>query len=221
MLVDGAEVDGKECSSCSQIKEISKFHKGKCAGEKTSWCKECTRDYAHSYYLLNKDRYAEYSAKRRREKPEEIRASRKKWVKNNPGKVIDGVRRYQRKKDSLLEAMSNAELTELEMVFGKSCSLSGETDEVHLDHWVAVSTLKGGTTPGNIYPLSKALNSSKKDANPFEWIKSRPDINPLKFDSLVRYLAQKNNMTVEEFTTYTNLCYRGVSLAEEDVGGVA
>jgi hypothetical protein len=101
--------------------------------------------------------------------------------------------------------------------FEGKCALSGKTEDLELDHFVplswaevAVSLGIGGNTYKNSLPLHTILNKSKSSENPFEWIskaKERHSIDDLLWSKAVEYMANKNNMTVEEYKNKVNECH--------------
>lgn len=93
--------------------------------------------------------------------------------------------------------------------FDSKCALSGDSN-IHLDHVIPLKVGRGGTVYGNIIPLSYKLNSSKQDKNIFEWFKSTKNENNLseeKFNDLIAYLAECNNMSVKEYKEYVCWCH--------------
>lgn len=56
---------------------------------------------------------------------------------------------------------------------------------------------------------------SKGNKNPFEWIKTREDIDLEKWDKSVGYLAKLNNMTREEFEKYVYWCFENPNEIEK------
>lgn len=106
--------------------------------------------------------------------------------------------------------------------FNGACALTGESDDIHLEHFIPISTSHGGTYEGNVYPLIEELNISKNGANPFEWIQL-PDINERipadRWNTLVLYLAENNGLTAEEFREFVCWCFdnpRTPAQAERD-----
>lgn len=86
-----------------------------------------------------------------------------------------------------------------------SCALTGEKD-YSIDHFIAISTGHGGSYLENYMPLSKSLNSSKNDKNPFNWIMFRGIDKGLLGLEVVR-LSQLNRITVEEYRQFVYWCY--------------
>ncbi|MED3182042.1 hypothetical protein P4305_18730 [Bacillus thuringiensis] len=89
------------------------------------------------------------------------------------------------------------------------CALTGDMDDIHLDHFIPLSWGHGGTVIENMIPLNGTLNLSKSDRNPFEWIK-REDIREIvdmaKWYETIEYLAKLNGMTAKEYEEYVYWC---------------
>lgn len=91
--------------------------------------------------------------------------------------------------------------------FGYRCLFTG-TYEISLEHFIPQSIGHGGTMRGNVYPLSKSLNSSKGDTNPFIWAhNNRHHIEYDKFLQIVEYLAEQLSLSPEEFKDYVFWCF--------------
>jgi hypothetical protein len=91
---------------------------------------------------------------------------------------------------------------------GYNCILSGEKNVV-TEHLIPLSWGTGfGDTYGNIVFMSKALNSSKHNKNVFEWIKTQPQEYQDRFyNVLVPMMAERNDMTTEQYEEFVNNCY--------------
>lgn len=92
--------------------------------------------------------------------------------------------------------------------FNSRCSLTKSIDIV-CEHFIPVSWGHGGTYEGNIYLLNFALNLSKGNTNPFEWIKRKDVKNKIsmsRWDKLIKYLSSKNKLTVPEFKEFVTWC---------------
>jgi hypothetical protein len=103
-------------------------------------------------------------------------------------------------------------------VFGGRCALTGESD-IGSDHALALSR-GGGTSVGNMFPLSKKLNSSKGTQNIFEWYE-RPEINVQiddeRFEALIEYLASAYGLTPKEYEAFYNESYANGREAKRDL----
>ncbi len=149
------------------------------------------RERRKGYYQRNKTYYA-------------------KWRSENKEKIAAWTARRRARKRGLPDDLTSEEFEGIKEIFGGNCALSGKADEVTIDHFIPLKTGKGGTIKENVIPLSISLNSSKKDSNPFEWIKTREDISNEKFDNVVKYLADLNGMTVGQYKEYVYKCFEGV-----------
>ena len=87
------------------------------------------------------------------------------------------------------------------------CILSGATENLHLEHFIPVSWGHGGTTFENCYYMEDSLNYDKYTKNPFEWIHTQPKEYQHRFHGiLIPMFAERNRMSVEEFTDYIYEC---------------
>jgi hypothetical protein len=89
------------------------------------------------------------------------------------------------------------------------CALTGEGN-IHCDHVIPLRTGRGGTVYGNVIPLRADLNHSKRNSDIFEWFEAnrqRFKLPQNRFDDLVKWLADANRMTIEEYRTYVEYCH--------------
>jgi hypothetical protein len=125
-----------------------------------------------------------------------------------------------KRKNRLLfnNSLTNQEKQLVRKDFDGYCALSGNSENVHIDHFVPLSWGKaaadlgiGGTNYKNMLPLNATLNKSKSSENPFEWIEKaqeRHSIDMARWEKAIKYLAGKNNMTVVEFENRVNECHK-------------
>jgi hypothetical protein len=102
--------------------------------------------------------------------------------------------------------------------FNGKCALSEREENVEFDHFVPINWTEvalefgiGGNTYENLLPLNTVLNTSKCSHNPFTWIikaKQVYEIDELKWDKAVKYIAFKNNMSVDEYQYKVNECHK-------------
>lgn len=146
-------------------------------------------------YDLNRDEKIAYSSQYAKDNPEIVRAA--------------GIRRAARKK-GLPDTLTSAEITKIKEHFDNRCSLSEEKQNIQLDHVIPISIGHGGTTYANIIPLKSNLNNSKHQNHIFEWFdnnKDRYGLSQNKFNNLIEYLAEINNMTTKEYRMYIDWCH--------------
>lgn len=119
-------------------------------------------------------------------------------------------RYYRYKRKSLLRgSIGDVSMIDYETVltrFNSSCALTGSKD-IHMDHFIPISTGYGYSDNRNIIPLDAKLNLSKQAKNPFEWIKTRDDIDVNKFNEVVRYLANLNGLSLTEYEAHVYNCF--------------
>lgn len=159
------------------------------------------REKGKLYYNANRQKIIKRVTDYRVERPEISRASiqRRKSRKRHLPFVID----------------SQHMVSEFKEVFNNVCALAGTNVKLHIEHYIPLAIGHGGTYVGNIYPLEATLNCSKKDTNPFEWIRTRPDIDANRFDAVVAYLADLNGLTTGEYRQFVDWCYANPRTIDE------
>lgn len=161
---------------------------------------------------------------------------RREYRANNPAPVFIGrklatrmanQRRIAREKQ-LPNTLTTKETKEILSRFKNTCVLT-KADNYHLDHVIPISTGHGGTIYGNIIPLRADLNISKSNRNIFDWFadnKERFNLEQRRFEELIAYLADINDMTTKEYEKYVRWCHDNPRTideikAEEDDDGAS
>lgn len=171
--------------------------------------KERFQKYAKEYYVENKEHNREYNENYRKLNKEYYTVYKRNWRRNNPEKDVLISQRRRARKISLIDDLTKDEL-EFTLDYFGGCALTGDTEGLHLDHVVAISTGNGGTTLGNMIPLRADLNISKSDNNIFEWFKAnrqRFKLSQTRFDNLITWLSEVNGMTTEEYRSFVYMCH--------------
>ncbi|MCC1486757.1 hypothetical protein LB312_05720 [Bacillus tropicus] len=186
------------------------------------------------HYLENKEKYAErwkeyyeenkeYLLERKKEyyyeNWEQQRELNKNWFKDNPERA-QVIRMRRRTREALLpDDITSEQVEEVKEFFG-GCALTGDAEDIHLDHVIPLATGRGGAICGNIIPLKSSLNESKCDKNIFEWFeqsKIKWNLSQKKFDTLIKYLAEQNGISVEEYKDYVYWCHENPIQIDIDV----
>jgi hypothetical protein len=219
---DDGEIIAKRCSKCEEIKLLDSFALSKKGlGGRRHECCVCKA----AYRKITREQDAETSRKWReenkehklnsdrewRDKNREKRAEAdRKWYQSNPDKVVLKEQRRRARKAMLPDDFTVKQMFETMSIFGNGCALTNQEDEIQWDHVIPLATGHGGTTFGNMIPLCAGLNKSKSDANIFEWFESnkkRKKLSRKRFDRLIKWLAEVNGMTVEEYRAYVYECH--------------
>lgn len=234
--VNDKEVAMKQCSKCNELIALENYRAGRGAGGRKSICIDCEKKWHKEYrttqkkvvskrkkvayrkkravyiekarmvYLLNPTKIKERSRKYYANNSDKFKENNKIWRKNNPNKVNVYRLNHEAKKRELPNTLTEKEYQSILNYFSNQCSLSGEKENLHKDHFVCLDTGHCGTYIGNIIPLNANLNMSKNSINPFKWIKRYPEYQK-RFDKVVRYLAKQNNLTTQEFKDFVYWCY--------------
>jgi|SRR5699024_111985 len=176
----------KYCRKCSTNKSREDFYKNRASKDGlSSYCKSCMRSY------------------------------RKKWEEDKPYYSTLTNQNSRAKKVGLPATWTYEELTET-LDYFKGCALTGDTENVSWDHVIPLNASYGGTTSKNMIPIRNDLNASKGFNNLISWHRWAVDIyglNPQKLDELLKYLADKNEMSIKEYRSYID--YDSSHLYEE------
>lgn len=232
----------KKCSKCKKTKELSEFNKNKYSKDGLqSSCRECRKKAQAKYrrsdsgkakikehYQANiveerkrmrnrkfDEKYRDYQRNYRERNKEKIRQSKRNWDKKNVTfHKIRNHNYFAEKKGLKVEWNEDAYEKMLDK-FGRKCCLSNETENLNVDHFIAIETGHGGTYQGNMIPLSEKLNQSKSNKNPFEWIKEQTFNVKENFNNVVKELAELNGLDVIEFKSFVYWCYENKRSEEQ------
>lgn len=224
----------KKCTRCLNEKSLNEFTKNKNSKDGLDLnCKEC-RKYLRKRYResevgkqaihkqywdnIEKERergrkksgtpeYLAYQKNYREKNKDIIREQKRKW--NKEREVYYKVRNHVKfaKDKGLFNEWDEERYLKLMEKHGDKCCLTGETDGIQIDHFVAIDTGHCGTYEGNMIPLTRNLNSSKSNKNPFVWIGKQAEEVQLEFEKVVKVLAEENGLTPNDFRGFVNWCY--------------
>jgi hypothetical protein len=206
----------KQC--CKSYKEKNRDRLSKYYKRRNEEKREVRRSQNREYYRMNKDRIIEKSKKYYKENEKEVKAYVKDWYDRNRAEISKRKKKYneenphirksirQRYKARRYSLPQNLTTNQTKQLLSIGCILTGEKNDLHLDHFIPLSWGHGGTTFENMIPLSAELNISKNNRNPFEWIKTRNDIDISRWNAAIEHLARLNGMTAKEFEEYVYWC---------------
>jgi hypothetical protein len=170
-------------------------------------------EYSKEYRRLNKEKIKAYYVANK----DKIVLKNKKWRKENPETFKRLKLNRTARKQTLPNTLTDEQLNEIMNHFGHSCALTGVKDVIQLDHVIPLSIGHGGTIKGNIVPLESKLNKSKNASNIFEWFNQnseRLSLDEIKFNGMVNYLAECNDMTVDQYREYVDWCFANPNIIE-------
>lgn len=117
----------------------------------------------------------------------------------------------------LIKYLSKSEIKRLKSE--ATCALTGVSENLTLDHFIPLNWGHGGTYHGNIYFVTRKLNGSKRNENPFEWIRFASDryeeIDLKLWRKLVEKLATLNKLSIPEFKDYVYWCEENKRTSQE------
>jgi hypothetical protein len=229
---EGEAKTAKVCTKCEIVKPLEDYTVNKKGtGGRNAVCKACYKGYyeankekiidnsrknydkekkkesIYKYRESNTGKYREWQMKAGKKYYHNHKEERSKaheiWRKNNP-EFIKKNQLNWRATQKALPAGLNMEIYE---ELKKSVCFFTGSEDTNVDHFIAVSTGHGGSYKGNLVPITKEINSSKHNKNPFEWISEQDYVSEDKFVELVKNLAQENSLTYEEYKAFVNWCY--------------
>jgi hypothetical protein len=230
---EDGDVVAKVCKECKIPKVLNDFAKQKsCIGGVRAKCKMCSADDHRNYYMKNSERNKNYMRRwyqdNRAWKSEYNRVYsenndyyseyHRNWRISNPDKMSINSHKRRARKRALPANLTLDDQVTIIAYFNEGCALTGIQESIHWDHVIPLSTGYGGTTHKNMIPLRDELNYSKNDANIFEWFATNRDrfgLEQTKFDALIEYLANINEMTIEEYRDYVYYCHDNPRTIEE------
>jgi len=217
------------CKKC--VKEYKELNKEKVDLYQKEYHKKYYKDNRQvilsrmtEYYESNQDKVLSYHKEYYEKNKEELKEKQRKYIIDNRESVLEGKKVYHRNNLDKAHAarlrrkarvrlsphdFTSSDRNRILKDFNDSCCLSGESEDIHMDHVLPLCK-GGGTVVGNIVPLSGKLNLSKNDRNLFVWFednKGRLNLSRLKFNELIKYLAEQNELTVEEYAVLYNKKY--------------
>jgi len=226
------EVIAKKCRTCKEWKWIFEYNdSNRGVGGKRAGCRKCRSEYMKAWRKLNADHcrnYIQENSAKRRQSTMRWRERNKDWIReydkiyrtHNQGKKKASDARRNARKEKLPDTYSYDDHMKTMKFFGGACALSGTKDDLHLDHVIPLATGQVGSIFGNIVPLAAKLNTSKRDFNIFEWFEAnrqRFELSQKKFDRLIGFLADANEMSVDEYRNYVKQCFDNQRYYNEEI----
>ncbi|QIG62554.1 putative HNH endonuclease [Sporosarcina phage Lietuvens] len=223
----------KECTSCGVVRRLENFHKNpRGVGQRRSQCRDCKNGLTKSWRDKSADKISEYldetrgrrihtNASWKLRNKERVRKGKTKWARDNKGRRSISEQRRVAIKAKLPGECTPEQFNKTLMYFGNACALSGRDNALHSDHSIPISSGHGGTIRENMVPLDETLNTSKNDRHLFEWYEAnreRFDLPRAKFDALVQWLADANEMTTQEYRKYVDWCFDNPRIIDEATG---
>ncbi|MGG2091343.1 hypothetical protein AB1283_01075 [Bacillus sp. S13(2024)] len=202
-VIDGNAVKVKLCTKCKIKKPLDQFYddSGDTTSGKTCWCMDCYAEQSKIYYSIEENKQkTKVRLRNYHQMPEVKRINNVKWHD------------YRAKKKGLPSTLTLKEVDEVFAIFENKCALSGECENISIEHFIGLHTGRVGNVKENIIPLARHLNLSKHIYNPFEWFKLKGKEHNLsedKFNKVVEYLASNFNMTGDQFKEFVYECYDG------------
>jgi len=226
----------KLCLECKEWYPLSHYGKNqKCIEGLSPKCKVCVKAKERQAWELLKENPEQYADRlvsmskyyydnheknlaRKRENyainSEQIIQKVTAWQRNNPERK----RRYKANRSAMKRHLTNTMTNEQQLMilqdFNYCCALTTLGQKYEWDHFIPLSWGHGGTYLGNVYPLVRNHNYSKRHKNPFVWIDYYPEYQE-SFTNIVNYLARQSELSPDEFREFVYWCDENRRTAEQ------
>lgn len=111
----------------------------------------------------------------------------------------------RRSKEKEIDSLLTSEyISYIKDSFNNQCAICGESDNLHIDHFIPLAWNMDKSIKGNYIILCEKCNSHlKSDLNYIDWINKYDNIDyKHKLNDVLLWLAQENNMTLDEYKTF-------------------
>lgn len=151
----------KKCSKCGELKPLESFSKDAYKKDGLrSHCRSCGINYSANYYALNKKSIREKMAIYQDSNKIILQKNQRNWQIANKEKIkiYSSNRRAKKQSNGVYFINKNF----FEKLYGSPCVFCSSKINIQADHIIPIA-LGGTHSEGNLQPLCKSCNSSKKD----------------------------------------------------------
>jgi 5-methylcytosine-specific restriction endonuclease McrA len=175
-------VDMKQCSKCFETKPFTDFYKNnKVKDGLYAYCKPCSKEVAKNNYLKNPEKHIAYTKSWKKDNPEKVNAQNRRRNKKYPEKLLEQTRRYRSKNPEVVANQNHRRRDRkinngsfvirksfMRKLYESQCWYCGSNKNIQADHVVPLA--RGGRhSEGNLMPLCRSCNLSKRDKTITEW----------------------------------------------------
>lgn len=157
----------KTCSKCGEIKPFDQFRVSRQRKDgRQCYCRSCHAKANSVWRSKHRARHLATVRKWHSDNRDKSRAANRAWTANNRKRRrnIDQARRTRLNNNGVFLVLDK----EIRRIHGSPCANCGAKDNITVDHILPIS--RGGRhSIGNLQPLCKPCNSSKKDRLMVEW----------------------------------------------------
>ena len=195
----------KKCTKCGRwlVASTVNFYKHKTGkhglrGE----CKECRNKQNKQWYENNREEIAEQKKQYYGANRDKIFEYHKRYYKSPQGQVASFNHHQRRriKEEQQGAGVTKAQWVEMMSFFGWRCAYSGEIltkDNRTIDHIVPLNS-NGNNMIWNCVPMTRSLNSSKRDKDMLEWYKEQDFYSEARLAKIYEWKEHARNKWYKE-----------------------
>jgi hypothetical protein len=234
IVLQGINHEAKTCTLCGTLKQLDDYgvQRNTKDGRK-SRCKPCLSAISRNYNQENPEKRRDSERSWRERNPDSVKVMAKRsrerhkdgykrrleeWKEKNPERYSAMRREHDHRRRALKRCLTTDEGYSSQFIRSlyDGCVLTDEKDDLHDDHFVALSTGHCGTYLENMVPMNSRLNISKGSKNPFKWIEEADSfIDYEKFAKSLLVLSYLNGLRVVDYIEFVNWCYENPRKPED------
>lgn len=171
----------KEYREARDKEEVSRYNK---AYQEAN--RERLVEQKRAYFAQNKELWRKW----RNQNKDRYNENMRRYAQNNRGKYVIYHQRRKTRRLSLEDNFTEKMWERCKTAFNDCCAYCGNQTKLSHDHFIALS--KGGEyTMNNIVPACKNCNSSKRDADFFEWYPKHKHYSKEREQRIIKHLNYK------------------------------
>lgn len=129
-----------------------------------------------------------------------------RYFRNNPHVAFKYSLKRRLIAEMLPDKFSKDDWLRLMKIFNWRCAYSKQRNNLSIDHFVPIVSGHCGSYIGNLVPMKRALNSSKREKHPLEWCIDQ-GIDASNLEEILYYLSRENSLTVKEYLQFIDWCF--------------
>jgi hypothetical protein len=129
-----------------------------------------------------------------------------RYFRNNPHVAFKYSLKRRLMAELLPNTLSKDEWLRLMKIFNWRCAYSKQRNNLSIDHFIPIVSGHCGTYIGNLVPMKRTLNSSKREKHPLDWFDTQFS-DKRNLDEILDHLSIENALNVPEYIRFIDWCF--------------